>query len=175
MESLRILIRNKLSLLGIITLMSGAFFFRCTSETDDKTQEVDQSAIDAQEARAAFDAFWTSFNSGKLSDSVLFNQTMSFFDADLQMLGDKGNPPNDGKGLLFGWLKDYVKTNKPYFDITVDKFEASNDMAYVLYHYRETFTDIASGEYSVDVKHSAIMVLRKNTEGIWKCVVMKFT
>ena len=174
MESLRILIRNKLSLLGIITLMSGAFFFRCTSETDDKTQEVDQSAIDAQEAREAFDAFWTSFNSGKLSDSVLFNQTMSFFADDLLMPGDTGKPPGDGKGL-FGWLKDYVKTNKPYFDITVDKFEASNDMAYVLYHYRETFTDIASGEYSVDVKHSAIMVLRKNTEGIWNCVVMKFT
>ena len=157
-------------LLGICCTL----FVGCQQKTDPVADVLESPVNYTQEVQQAFESFWSKFNGGQMADSIVFNQTMSFFADDLLMPGDTGKLPGDGKGL-FGWLKGYVQNNKPFFDVTVDRIEATKDMAYVLYRYHETFTDLATGEYSVDVKHSAIMVLRRNDDGIWKCVVMKFT
>ena len=146
----------------------------CDTKTNTTGKTENQGKPSAEEAREAFDSFWALFNNEDLSDSLTFNRFLSFFADDFLMTGNEGAFPDRATGLL-DWLRGEVKTHKPNFDITVDKVVASEDLAYILYRYHETFTEIETGDITTDVMHSAIMILRKNEEGTWRCVFMKFT
>ena len=100
-----------------------------------------QSESSEASARQAFDAYWDNFNNLDLSDSLNYNKNLDFFADDYLQIGKEGKPPGNGKGT-FKWLGDYVQTHKPKFDITVDNVDASKDMAYFLYRYQETFTNV---------------------------------
>jgi hypothetical protein len=73
----------------------------------------------------------------------------------------------------FDCLRGYVKTHKPNIDITIDKIDASEDFSYFLFLYRESFSEKETDKITIDVMHSAVMILRKNEKDIWKCVLWK--
>ncbi len=127
-----------------------------------------------EEARMAFDSNWDLIRKSNLSDSLTFNKFMSFFADDFLTFGNEGSIPDDMKGT-FNWLQNYIKTHKANIDITIDKVDASQDFAYILFRYREYFNEIESKNITIDVMHSSIMILRKNKLGEWKCVLWKFT
>ncbi|MCJ7692968.1 MAG: hypothetical protein MUO22_06080, partial [Sedimentisphaerales bacterium] len=107
-----------------------------------------------------------------LSDSSKFNQYMAFYAEDYVVIGEMGNSLSSGE-QQFAWLSEFLKTHQPKFDITVDKVEVSCDLAYILFHFHEEFTRIATGEKIVDAMPSAIYIMRKDYNGNWKCVLFK--
>lgn len=158
-------------LLRITHILILFLFNSCDSRTNTTDN---QNKSHTEEARSAFDAAWDVLNNQDLSDSLTFNKFKSFFADDFQTIGDEGHPP-DNMEWLFPFLRGKVKTHIPNADITVDKVDASEDFAYVLFRYRETFRERATGKITIDVMHSSVMILKKNEEGIWKCVLWKFT
>jgi ketosteroid isomerase-like protein len=135
----------------------------------DKTTESPEN-----EVKVAFLSMYDFFNNEDLADSLVFNRFKSQYTDDFVFLGDNGSIPVEKESLLNSW-EGMFKNLKPNFDITIDRLEVSGNLAYILYHYHEVFTNIETNETVIDVMHSAIMVLRKDEDNNWKCSVLKWT
>ncbi|MEA1886475.1 MAG: DUF4440 domain-containing protein [Bacteroidota bacterium] len=126
------------------------------------------------ELKEAFLSMYDFFNNEDLTDSLVFNRFKSQYTDDFVLLGDNGSIPIEKESIFNSW-EGMFKNLKPNFDITIDRLEVSGNLAYILYHYHEVFTNIETNETVIDVMHSAIMVLRKDEDNNWKCSVLKGT
>jgi ketosteroid isomerase-like protein len=123
------------------------------------------------EVRTAIIASMNRFNNDNMNDSATFEKFLSFYDSTFVVFGKPGTPPVAGT-IVFDTLRQFVKHAKPKIFISFDRIEASQDLAYALYHYRETASDRETGGIILDGNRSACMVLRKDSMGDWKCVAL---
>jgi ketosteroid isomerase-like protein len=121
------------------------------------------------EVQNAFMAAMYAFNKGNLNDSATFSAFRSFYDSTFVVFGQPGSPPVSGTTVL-DTLRRFVQHHKPHLFISLDRIEVSQNLAYILYHYRETASDSESGRIVLDGSRSACMVLKKDSNGNWKCV-----
>lgn len=126
------------------------------------------------EVKAVFLSMYDFFNNEDLADSIVFNKFKSQYADDFVLLGDNGSIPIEKESIFNSW-EGMFKNLKPNFDITIDRLEVSGNLAYILYHYHEVFTNIETNETVIDVMHSAIMVLKKDEDNNWKISVLKGT
>lgn len=126
------------------------------------------------EVKEAFLFMYDFFNNIDLTDSLTFNKFKLLYTDDFVFLGNSGSIPHEKESILKSW-EEMFKNLKPNFDLTIDRLEVSGNLAYILYHYHEVFTNIETDETVIDVMHSAIMVLRKDGDNNWKCSVLKWT
>ena len=158
-----------------LSLILFILLFACMAENKNESVELeDTSRSDVEIVKQALLSSYDFINNEDLTDSLTFNQYKSFFDDDFVMLPSEGNPLSNKETILEGF-RGLFKTHKCNFDVTIDQIEVSGDLAYVLYHYHEVFTNIETGENLFDIMHSAIAVLRKDVEGNWKLVVLGWT
>jgi ketosteroid isomerase-like protein len=126
------------------------------------------------EVKETFLSVYDFFNNEDLTDSLTFDKFKSLYTDDFVFLGDEGNIPLEKESILKSW-EGMFKNLKPNFDVTIDRLEVSGNLAYILYHYHEVFTNIETNETVIDVMHSAIIVMRKDADDNWKCSVLKWT
>lgn len=109
-----------------------------------------------------------------LSDSLTFNQWTTFFTSDFLWLGSKGEAPNPmGKDGFKGY-RGAFKTIRANFDgITIDRVDASGDLAYVVYHFHEVVTSLKTNEVVRDVMTSAVVTLKRE-KGKWKIAFLAY-
>lgn len=152
----------------ILILLSIIYFLNSGCDRADKI--FDKSA--ETDVSEEFDRIWDFFNNENLTDSSKFNQYLAFHADDYIVLGENGNLPSNGE-QQFTWLYGFLKNHKPRFDITIDRVEVSGDLAYILFHFHEEFTQIDTEEKIVDAMRSAIYIMRKDSFGNWRCVLFK--
>jgi len=158
-----------------LSLILSILLFACTAKNKNDSVELeDTSKSDVEIVKHALLSSYDFINNEDLTDSLTFNQWKSFFDDDFVMLPSEGKPLSNKETILEGF-RGLFKTHKGHFDVTIDRIEVSGDLAYVLYHYHEVFTNIETGENLYDIMHSVIAVLRKDAQGNWKTVVLRWT
>lgn len=106
-------------------------------------------------------------NMQDLTDSLTFNKLKDFYAEDFVMLPGKAKPLSDKETILEGW-RGLFKENKGNFDVGIDRVDVAGEMAYVLLHYHETFTNLQTGVKGIDVMHSDVTILKKDSKGVWK-------
>lgn len=158
-----------------LTFMLFILLFACSveSQKDSLTAE-DISASNKQEVEKALMSVIDFINNEDLSDSLTYNRYKALYHDDFVLLPSNGEPISDKETILEGF-RGFLKNNKGSFDITIDRLDVSGNLAYVLSHYHEVFTNIESGENVVDIMHSAIFVLKKDANNDWKIVVWRWT
>jgi len=158
-----------------LSLILFILLFACTAENkNDSVEQEDTSKSDVEIVKQTLLSSYDFINNEDLTDSLTFNQYKSFFDDAFVMLPREGKPLSNKETILEGQRRLF-KTHKGNFDVTIDQIEVSGDLAYVLYHYHEVFTNIETGENLYDIMHSAIAVLKKDMQGNWKMVVGGWT
>ena len=152
------------------------FLFACSTEPKkDPPTEEDISISNKQEVEYVIRSFFDFSNNEDLSDSLTYNRFKAFFHDDFVLLPDHGEPLSDKETIWEGY-RTFNKTNKGHFDVTIDRLDASDSLAYILAHYHESFTKRETGEVAFEVNHSAIFVLKKkDANNEWKIVVWRWT
>ena len=155
-------------------MISAIILFACTTENKSDSVVSEDTSKSQEEVKKAIMHYYGLINNEDLSDSLNFNQFKALHADNFVLIPSEGKPPSDKETILEGW-REFLKNNKGNYDITIDRLEVSGDLAYVLYHFHEIYINIESGEKVFDVMHSAIMVLRKDAQGNWKTVVLRWT
>jgi ketosteroid isomerase-like protein len=132
-------------------------------------QNKKQSSVSNEKeiVKARLLSLYAFINEQELTDSLTFNRLKDFYSDDFVMLPGKAKPLTNKETILEGW-RGLFKENKGNFDVSVDRLDVSENLAYALLHYHETFTNIKTGERGIDAMHSAVTVLKKDAKGIWK-------
>ena len=127
---------------------------------------------DTAEVRQAVKSFYDFIMTKDLSDSLVFNQWMSMLTNDVVWLSAKGVAPSP---VDFGGYRNIFKNNKAYFDqLTIDRVDASSELAYVLYHFHEVVKAIKTNEVVADDLYSAVVALKKDATGKWKIALLRY-
>jgi ketosteroid isomerase-like protein len=127
-----------------------------------------QSGDEKEEVKKEFLAIWEYFNTADFTDSLNVNKYFENFTEDYLTFLKEGDAPVPGKSADKKRYTGYFNRAKPKYDITVDKIEASVDLAVVFFHYHELWTDLKTGEKIVEADHSAIRVMKRDTNKKWK-------
>jgi ketosteroid isomerase-like protein len=161
--------RIKLSLLLVVIV----FFSGCrqSQSTDSPKEDVIKTAKD--EAKRALLSVYDFINTNDLSDSLTFNKWPSYFTKDILFISSNGKAPNP---FPFDMYRGIFKTLKVSYDqMTIDRVDASGDLAYVLYHFHELAKKIETGEVVKDALISAVVTLKKDAAGKWKIAVIGYS
>lgn len=112
-------------------------------------------------------------NNENMADSLTFNRFKTFYSNAFVMGPSEGKPLSNKETILEEW-RELFKHNKGKFNLTINRIEVSDDLAYVLYHYDETLTNIKTGELFFEVVQSAVAILKKDAQGEWKFVFLRW-
>lgn len=149
------------------------FFLLQIGNSNGHTLSKIQTNDENEKVKKEFLATWEYLNSADFTDSLAFKKYLEFYVDDYVHFYKEGDPPSIGKNSLL-WIGNFLKNNKPHFDVSIDRVEVSDDLAVIFYHYREIMINRKTGETTFDGMHSAMMVLKKKESGNWKIVFNKW-
>lgn len=146
----------------------------CQQDKPTSSPDAGSSLTDSDAAKQAVLSMHEFVMTQDLSDSLTFNQWTSFFTSDFLWGGSKGQPPKMGKDVFKGYRVAFKSIKASYDGITIDYVEASDNLAYVSYHFHEVATTIKTNEVDHEVSYSALVTLKKDEAGKWKLAFLVF-
>ncbi len=102
-----------------------------------------------------------------MSDSVAFNKFKGLYKDDFTVMWNSGDSALPKDTILQGW-RGFLAGAKANFTPVIDRMDVSCDLAYIVYHYNERFSDLKTGKEFINTMHSAFAVFRKDKGGEWK-------
>lgn len=145
----------------------------CQQNKSADSPQIDAAKTDKEDAEQALISVYDFINKSDLSDSLTYNKWPSFFTDDILFISSKGQAPNP---FPFDMYRGVFKTVKASYDgITIDRVDASGDIAYVLYHFHEVVKKIENSEVVKDTLISAVVTLKKDATGKWKIAVIGYS
>ncbi len=145
----------------------------CQQNKSDDSPTIDTTQADKDEAKQALISVYDFMNRSDLSGSLTYNKWPSFFTDDILFIASKGQAPNP---FPFDMYRGAFKTLKASYDgITIDRVDASGDLAYVLYHFHEVVKKIENGEVVKDSLISGVVTLKRDATGKWKIAVIGYS
>lgn len=139
----------------------------CNKNSENMDPMNDTIGSDREDVRKTIMDHYDFINENDLSDSLTFDRYKTLFSDSFVLGPSEGKPLSNKKIILEDWRKLFQE-NKGKFELTINRIDVSENMAYALYHYDEKLTNIKSGAIYFEVTQSALVVLRKDTEGKWK-------
>lgn len=148
-------------------------FASCNSSSDKNTTNLNMATSVKEDVEKAIKYNYEFISTKNLADDATFNQFKTLYTDSFVLGPSEGKALSNKETILNEWRELFLE-NKGVFNLTIDRIEASGDLAYVLYHYDEKLTNIQSGEVFFEVVQSAIAVLRKDTSGNWKFEALRW-
>jgi ketosteroid isomerase-like protein len=160
-----------LSLAVSIVLCFTGTFISCNDAGKSSLAEV-ATKSDTTGAKQALISMYDFVVTKDLSDSLIFNQWMSFFTKDVLWMSSKGQAPGP---VDFTGYRGVFKNNKAFIDkLIIDRVDASGGLAYVLYHFHEVVKTIKTNEVVADNTYSALVTLKKDASGKWMIALIAY-